>query len=106
MLPAPWITPHVLAEGRELAGASLVHLDGVPPDVPSATPALISAQRRPDVPADVPLPDNPTRSLAVPGPPEGAGRHRAPDPAVGGQPVTTTGTAGRHRAATGPTAPR
>jgi hypothetical protein len=103
MLPAPWITGHVIAEGRKLAGASLVHLDGpdsVPADVPPATPPLIPAQRRPDVPADVPPPDNPARPLAVSRPARRAGRHRVTDAAGDGQPVTSTSTGpgGRHRA--------
>ena len=44
MQPAPWITGHVISEGRKLAGASLVHLpagdlpDDVPPDVPADVP--------------------------------------------------------------------
>ena len=89
MQPAPWITPHVIAEGRKLAGASLVHLDDdapddVPPDVPPATQPLVPAQRRPDVPADVPPPDTPAQR---------AGRHRAPDPAGDRQPATSTGPA-------------
>jgi hypothetical protein len=99
MQPAPWITEHVISESRKLAGASLVRLagaDDVPAGVPPATPPLIPAQRHPDVPADVPPPDTPARLL----PARRAGRHRAPDPASGGQPVTTTGTGGRHRAAT------
>jgi hypothetical protein len=109
MLPAPWITPHVIAEGRKLAGASLVHLndgpDSVPPDVQPATPALIPAQRRPDVPADVPPPDNSARPLAVSSPTRRAGRHRVTDAAGDGQPIPATGTGGRHRATTpGPTA--
>jgi len=107
MRPAPWITGHVIAEGRKLAGASLVRLDGgdVPADVPPATQPLVPAQRRPDVPADVPSPDTPGRPPAVLEPARRAGRHRAPDPAGDGQPVTSTGDVGRHSAATpGPTA--
>jgi hypothetical protein len=98
MQPAPWITGHVISEGRKLAGASLVRLPGqddVPADVPPATPPLIPAQRRPDVPPGVPPPGTPARPR---------GRHRAPDPAAGGQPVTSTEAGGRHRAP-GPTAP-
>jgi hypothetical protein len=99
MLPAPWITGHVISEGRKLAGASLVQLGGedVPPDVPPATPPLVPAQRRSDVPADVPPPDNPTRPLPIPRPARQAGRHRA-ETTRDGQPVTSIGTRGRHRA--------
>ena len=35
MQPAPWITEHVISEGRKLAGASLVYL---PPDHPLDVP--------------------------------------------------------------------
>ncbi len=100
MRPAPWITGHVIAEGRKLAGASLVHIGGdVPADVPPETPPLVPAQRSPDVPPGVPHPDQPTRPLPVSGAARRAGRHRAPDPAGDGQPVTSIG-AGLHRAAT------
>ena len=104
--PAPWITGHVISEGRKLAGASLVRLDGdddddVPADVPPATSPLVPAQRRLDVPPGAPTPDTLARPLAVPGLARRAGRHRAPDPAGDAQPVTSTGPAGgRHRAAT------
>jgi hypothetical protein len=53
MQPAPWITPRVLAEGRKLAGASLV-------TIPAALPALVAVppgQQVPppaETPADVP----------------------------------------------------
>jgi hypothetical protein len=101
MQPAPWITEHVISEGRKLAGASLVHLDDdAPEDVPPATQPLVPAQRGPDVLADVPPRDTPARPPTVSGPARRADRHRAPDPADDGQPVTSTGTAGgRHRAA-------
>jgi hypothetical protein len=85
MRPAPWITAHVIGEGRKLAGASLVHLPpddagadlqpDVPPDVPPGTTPLLPAQR----PSDVPAPRDGTGPLPVlagGGPP--AGRHRAP----------------------------
>jgi len=104
MRPAPWITEHVISEGRKLAGVSLVRLDGdVPPDVPPTTIPLVPAQRGPDVPADVPPPDTLALPSAVLEPARRAGRHRAPD-VGGGQPVTSTGASGRHRAAAGPTA--
>jgi len=104
MQPAPWITGHVISEGRKLAGASLVRLPGddVPAGVPPATPPPVPAQRRPDVPPRVPPPDTPARPLTVPGPARRPGRHRAPDRAGDGQPVTSTGAGGRHRAP-GPT---
>ncbi|MGH3259927.1 MAG: hypothetical protein ACRDOU_31770 [Streptosporangiaceae bacterium] len=99
MRPAPWITAHVLSEGRKLAGASLVRLDeDVPADVPPATRPLVPAQR----PSDVPPPDNPARPLVALEPARPAGRHRAPI-ARDGQPVTSTG---RHRADDGPVATR
>ena len=99
MQPAPWITEHVISEGRKLAGASLVHLGGddVPPDVPPGQQPLVPAQRRPDVPADVPAPDNSTRPLAVLTPARRAGRHRA-TATRDEQPATSTGATGRHRA--------
>jgi hypothetical protein len=99
MQPAPWITGHVISEGRKLAGASLVRLasdDDVPADVPPGPDGYVPAQRHPDVPADVPPPDNPTRPLAIPA--RRAGRHRA-TAARDGQPVTSTRAGGRHRAA-------
>jgi hypothetical protein len=83
MQPAPWITGHVLSEGRKLAGASLVRLAGeadVPAGVPPATQPLVPGQRRADVPAGVPPPDTPARPLPTPGPARRAGRHRAPGP--------------------------
>ena len=83
MQPAPWITGHVISEGRKLAGASLVRLAGdvdVPAGVPPATQPLVPGQRRPDVPAGVPPPDTPARPRPVPGPARQAGRHRAPGP--------------------------
>ena len=56
MRPAPWITPRVLAEGRKLAGASLVTMP------PSSSPALAAVpvppgQQAPpsaETPSDVP----------------------------------------------------
>jgi hypothetical protein len=108
MRPAPWITPHVITEGRKLAGVSLVRLDGddgvpadVPADVPPGQQPLVPAQRRPDVPADVPPPDASARPPAVLEPARQAGRHRAPDPGGDRQPVTGP-AGGRHRAATTP----
>jgi len=107
MQPAPWITPHVLSEGRKLAGASLVRLPGedVPAGVPPGQQPLVPAQRLSGVPAGVPPPDTPSWLLAVPDPARQAGRHRAPDRTGDGQPVTSTGTGGRHRAPGRPTAP-
>jgi hypothetical protein len=104
MRPAPWITGHVIAEGRKLAGASLVHLppgedaSNVPSDVPPATPPLVPAQRGVDVPADVPPPDKFTQPLDISGSARWAGRHRAPSEHEE-QPVTTARSGGRHRAA-------
>jgi hypothetical protein len=104
MRPAPWITEHVISEGRKLAGASLVHLPpdqdesdlepDVPPDVPPGTTPPVPARRSPDVPADVPAPRDGTRHLpALAGSP--AGRHRAPsNPA---RPDLDASPAGRHR---------
>ena len=108
MRPAPWITGHVIAEGRKLAGASLVRLPDegasglqtdASPDVPPVTTPLVPAQRHPDVPAGVPPPDNRARPLAIPGPARRAGRHRAATSGQQDEPVTRTGTGGRHRAA-------
>jgi hypothetical protein len=106
MRPAPWITEHVISEGRKLAGASLVHLPpddalsnfepDVPPDVPPGTTPPVPAQRPADVPPDVPAPRAGTRpfpGLAADG---GAGRHRAPPDQV--QPGRDGDSAGRHRA--------
>ncbi|HEY7263944.1 MAG TPA: hypothetical protein VH589_20990, partial [Trebonia sp.] len=53
MRPAPWITPRVLAEGRKLAGASLVTIpaDPVPAvPVPPGQQAPSSAETLSDVP--------------------------------------------------------
>ena len=95
MRPPPWIDDHVISEGRELAGVSLVAVpDGL---VPPGPDLYVPAQRHPDVPSDVPHPDTATRTREVPGPARQAGRHRAPD-AHDGQVVTSTGTGGRHRA--------
>jgi hypothetical protein len=96
MRPAPWIDGHVISEGRKLAGVSLVTVPGVP--VPLGHDVYVPAQRHSDVPPEVPPPDTPARPLAIAGPERRAGRHRAPDRG-GEQPVTSTGTTGRHRAA-------
>ena len=117
MRPAPWITGHVIAEGRKLAGASLVHLppdDGtpdlepdVPPDVPPGTTPPGPAQRPPDVPADIPAVPPPRAGsppLAVLAGQDAcrpAGRHRATPSPIG--PAPAAGRAGRHRA--GPPGP-
>jgi len=74
------------AEGRKLAGASLVRLPGQAasghePDVPPATTPLVAAQRHPGVPA------------------RQAGRHRAATIGQQDEPVTSTGAGGRHRPA-------
>ena len=81
MLPAPWITGRVIAKGRKLVGASLVHLDddgpdGVPADVPPATTPPVPAQRPPDVPSDVPLAVPSPRSGTRPSPAFGAWSQR------------------------------
>jgi hypothetical protein len=94
MQPAPWITGHVISEGRKLAGASLVRLPGdVPPDVPPRTTPPAPAQRPSDVPSDVPVvpaPRTSTRPLPVP-----AGRHRAPPDTA--QRGSADSPGGRHR---------
>ena len=112
MRPAPWITGHVVSEGRKLAGASLVRLSpdegapdlrpDVPPDVPPGTTPSVPAQGPSDVPPDVPV-VAPPRSGARPlpvlagdGAGRPAGRHRAPPGPAGPDP--DYGPAGRHRA--------
>jgi hypothetical protein len=114
--PAPWITEHVISEGRKLAGASLLHLPlgddslaDVPPDVPPATPPLVPAERPSDVPPNVPAvppPRSGSRPLPVlagDGLGRPAGRHRAPagyaGPAPAAYPADHTG---RHRAGADP----
>jgi hypothetical protein len=94
MQPAPWIDAHVISEGRKLAGVSLVDvpLVGVPPGQHIHVPA----QTRRNVPPDVPPPDTSVRPLAIPGPARRAGRHRASR--ADDEPVTSTGSAGRHQA--------
>ncbi len=95
MQPAQWIDGHVISEGRKLAGVSLVR---VPPvGVPPGQDIHVPAQTRSHVPPGVPPPDTGARPLAVPGPARRAGRHRAAGP-DDGQPVTSTGTTGRHHA--------
>jgi hypothetical protein len=44
MHPAPWTTPRVLAEGRKLAGASLVTIPASPAPVLVAVPVLPGQQ--------------------------------------------------------------
>ncbi len=101
MCPAPWITGHVIAEGRKLAGASLVHLPpdsvmpDVPPDVPPETTPPIPAQR----PADVPSSRDGTRSLPLLADQHigrSPGRHRAPS--ATSRIDAAADAAGRHRA--------
>jgi hypothetical protein len=86
----------VISEGRKLAEVSLVDVPLVA--VPPGQDPLVPAQRHPDVPPDVPPADTGTRPLEPAGPSRRAGRHRAPG-RLDGQPVTSTGTTGRHRAA-------
>ena len=52
MRPAPWITPRVLAEGRKLAGASLVTIPASPVPALSAVPVPPGQQAPP--PAETP----------------------------------------------------
>ena len=52
MRPAPWITPRVLAEGRKLAGASLVIIPASPVPVLAAVPVPPGQQVPP--PAETP----------------------------------------------------
>ncbi len=111
MLPAPWITGHVITEGRKLAGASLVHLpaDDTEPDVPADVPPgpqpPTPAQTPPGVPASVPHLADATRPLPVlagTGIRRPPGRHRAASGRAGHDP--DEGPGGRHRAdgASGP----
>jgi hypothetical protein len=104
MQPAPWITAHVIGEGRRLAGASLVQLppddigeSSVPPDVPPGTASPVPAQRPSDVPSVVPALGQDARALPMLAD-RPAGRHRAlPGPAsdLAGP---DHGSSGRHRA--------
>jgi hypothetical protein len=107
MRPAPWITEHVISEGRKLAGASLVHLPpdegpaDVPPNVPPETIPPVPAQRPHHVPPDVPaVPALHTDTRPLPALAGDAGRpvgkHRAPP---GPARFDANGdSAGRHRA--------
>ncbi|HVT69960.1 MAG TPA: hypothetical protein VHF26_19570, partial [Trebonia sp.] len=52
MRPAPWITPRVLAEGRKLAGASLVTLPASP--VPALPAVPVPPGQQPPPPAQTP----------------------------------------------------
>jgi hypothetical protein len=56
--PAPWITPRVIAEGRKLAGVSLVTLPtAAPVPVPHGQQPSLPGQMPLDVPPVVPPPD-------------------------------------------------
>jgi hypothetical protein len=52
MRPAPWITPRVLAEGRKLAGASLVTVPASP--VPALAAVPVPPGQHPPPPAETP----------------------------------------------------
>ena len=52
MRPAPWITPRVLAEGRKLAGASLVTIPAGP--VPALVPVPVPPGQQASPPAEAP----------------------------------------------------
>jgi hypothetical protein len=55
--PAPWITGRMIAEGRKLAGVSLVRAGGAAVPVPPGQQPSLPAQTPPDVPLVVPPPD-------------------------------------------------
>jgi len=96
MQPAPWIDAHVISEGRKLAGVSLVHVPpGQHPHPPVQTPPDVP----PGVPVDVPAPGAGPPFPAQPAATTRGGKHRAPAPRDD-MPVTSTGAAARHRAAT------
>ena len=61
MRPAPWITPRVLAEGRKLAGASLVTIPASPVPALAAVPVPPGQQAPPpaETPSGVPPRDTP-----------------------------------------------
>ena len=68
MRPAPWITPRVLAEGRKLAGASLVTIPASPVPALAAVPVPPGQQAPPpaETPSGVPPWDTPADPADVP----------------------------------------
>ena len=108
MQPAPWITA-ARAGRRPQARRRLPRPPprrrDVPADVPPATATPGTSAKTPRCPARCPAPGHP-RPLPAPPDRPGSAAPR-PGPVGDGQPVTSTGTGGRHRAATpGPTATR
>ena len=68
MRPAPWITPRVLAEGRKLAGASLVTIPASPVPALAAVPVPPGQHAPPpaETPSGVPPRDTPAAQAEAP----------------------------------------